>query len=260
MVFFKNFILDFALLIVLNKALKVSGTGFHLFLGAFTGGMAGIFPYLFPFSLPYSAVIFLEYIIFPLLVVKIAFCQKRWKDFLKTTGFFWGVNFFAGGLLQFLYGKFPFLRENSYPMLTLFTAMLFACMFLGKGIEVIRDNFLEKRIYLPVILRIGGKSIAAMGLMDTGNQLKEPISKKPVIIMERELLEKEGISIPETNFYAIPYHSLGNKAGLLQGFIADEIVIGKEHDLRKIEQVMIGLCEEKLSMKGDYSLILNPML
>ncbi len=119
---------------------------------------------------------------------------------------------------------------------------------------------MEKQIYFPVVLKVGKKSISATGLMDTGNHLKEPISQKPVIIVEKELLNKEEICLLENNFYAIPYHSIGNKAGIMRGFIAEEITIGTEQDSRKLQQVMIGICEEKLSRKGEYSLILNPML
>lgn len=119
---------------------------------------------------------------------------------------------------------------------------------------------MEKQIYFPVVLKVGNKTVSATGLMDTGNHLKEPISQKPVIIVEKELLKKEGICLLENNFYAIPYHSIGNKAGIMRGFIAEEITIGTEQDSRKLQQVMIGICEEKLSRKGEYSLILNPML
>lgn len=119
---------------------------------------------------------------------------------------------------------------------------------------------MEKQIYIPVVLQVGEKSISATGLMDTGNHLKEPISQKPVIIIEKELLRKEGICLSENNFFAIPYHSIGNKAGIMRGFIAEEITIGREQDSRKLQQVMIGICEEKLSGTGEYSLILNPML
>lgn len=219
-----------------------------------------ILPYFISVSLPYPAVLFFDYVIVPVLVIKIAFQAKNWREILKSTGLFLGINFLVGGIFQFLYNRFPFIKENSYPMLTFFTAILFACLFIGKGIEIIKNNFLEKRVYLPVIIRIGEKSINAVGLLDTGNQLKEPISKKPVVIMEKQLLEKENITLPANNFYAIPYHSLGNKGGILRGFIADEIRIKKEQEEKIVSQVMIGICEEKLSMNGDYSLILNPML
>lgn len=245
---------------VLNKALKNSRNHFSLFFGALISGVGGVFPYLLPMSLPRPAVIFFEYIVFPVLVIVAAFGKKQWKDFWKALGLFWGLNFLTGGFFHFLYERFPFFRQNSYQMLTLFGALFFLCMFMKKGIEIIRGNFLKEQIYMPVALQIGKKSIFATGLMDTGNHLKEPISQKPVVIMEKELLQKEGICLMENNFYAIPYHSLGNKAGIMRGFLADEMTIGEEQDARKLQQVMIGISEEKLSMEGEYSLILNPML
>ncbi len=247
-------------MIVLNKALKDSRSRLSLFLGALISGVGGIFPYLFPLSLPRPAVIFFEYIVFPVLTIRAAFGRKKRKDFFRALGLFWGLNFLAGGFFNFLYERFPVFRQSSYQMLTLFAALFFLCMFMKKGIEIIRGNFLKEQIYVPVALQIGKKSIFATGLMDTGNHLKEPISQKPVVIMEKELLIKEGICLMENNFYAIPYHSLGKRAGIMRGFIADEITIGKEQDSRKLQQVMIGISEEKLSMEGEYSLILNPML
>lgn len=210
--------------------------------------------------MPYRVVLFFDYIIIPFLVIKIAFSIKSLKEYLKNTVLYWGMNFLIGGMFQFLYNKFPTVKENSYPMLTFVGTILFACMFIRKGIEIIKSNFLEKSIYLPVIIRIGKNSIKAVGLMDTGNQLKEPISKKPVVIMEKELLEKEDIILSENNFYAIPFHSLGKKRGIMRGFIAEEVTIENGKEKKVVNQVMIGICEEKLSMNGEYSLILNPML
>ncbi|MBD5543714.1 MAG: sigma-E processing peptidase SpoIIGA [Lachnospiraceae bacterium] len=252
--------MDFALLIVLNKALKVSKRTRDLFLGALISGIGGIFPYFVPVSLPRPAVIFFEYICFPFLTLLVAFGRKTWQDFFKTFGLFLGLNFLAGGCFHFLYERFPFFKQNSYQLVTFFAAFFFLCMFMKKGMEIIRGNFVEKQIYIPVVLQVGEKSISATGLMDTGNHLKEPISQKPVIIIEKELLRKEGICLSENNFFAIPYHSIGNKAGIMRGFIAEEITIGREQDSRKLQQVMIGICEEKLSGTGEYSLILNPML
>lgn len=252
--------LDFVILLLLSKIEKKQKEVFNLFLAACLSGIAVISPYIFPFSLPYKAVLFFDYAVMPFLVVKVAFWGSRWREYFRLTLFYWGLSFFTGGVLQFFYNRFPLLQENSYPMLTLFGTVLFAVMFFGKAMEMIKKHLLERKLYFTVTIQIGEKSIKTTGLMDTGNQLREPVSQKPVILMEKQLLDKEKITLPETNFYIIPFHSIGKKRGILRGFVAERIRIESENGEKVVNQVMIGICEEALSMKGEYSLILNPML
>lgn len=97
-------------------------------------------------------------------------------------------------------------------------------------------------------------------LLDTGNSLREPVSGKPVSVVEEAcLLQLAGIKAPE-KLKAIPYHSVGRNHGIMEGYEVPEIVIeGKEESMRW-QKVIVGISRNKISANGKYQMILHPDL
>ena len=67
-------------------------------------------------------------------------------------------------------------------------------------------------------------------LVDTGNGLMEPISKKAVSLVGRDYFErqweKEGKrkEFQPVRFRAIPYHAVGTQNGILHGYDMDRLI------------------------------------
>jgi stage II sporulation protein GA (sporulation sigma-E factor processing peptidase) len=88
------------------------------------------------------------------------------------------------------------------------------------------------REYVPVQLRLGEKSITRIALRDTGNTLKDPLTGEQVLVAgEDAAAELLGLSAHQlrhpietlamgeiTGLRLIPYHSVGNPAGMLLAF------------------------------------------
>ncbi|WP_265450421.1 sigma-E processing peptidase SpoIIGA, partial [Clostridium sp. cpc1] len=122
-----------------------------------------------------------------------------------------------------------------------------------------------------------------VALVDTGNSLKEPISQRPVIIVEffaiKDLLpekvqnlflENEDLdldeitdimieSVDEIKLRIIPFKAIGTENGMLLGFKPDEILIMDESTEKKIEEeIVVGIYNNKLSNDNKYKGLLNP--
>ena len=112
-------------------------------------------------------------------------------------------------------------------------------------------------------------------MIDSGNILKEPITGTPVIVVESTLLEEalpreilnnlekiiggdlEGIKEETKKEYLtrlklIPYSSLGKQNGMLVGIKPEYIEIENEEQIKKIENVIIGIYNKSLTKKGEY--------
>lgn len=96
--------------------------------------------------------------------------------------------------------------------------------------------------------------------MDTGNSLREPVSGRPVSVVEEEcFLKLSGIKAPE-KLKAIPYHSVGRDNGIMEGYEVPEIIIkGREENIRW-QKVIVGISRNKISASGKYQMILHPDL
>ena len=101
-------------------------------------------------------------------------------------------------------------------------------------------------------------------MLDTGNLLRDPISKTPVIIVEKEKLysiipaelldniEKiiGGEELLFDNKYfsrlkILPFSSMGKQNGLMLGIKVDKIIIEKE-EIEERENIIIGISMQKL--------------
>ncbi len=103
----------------------------------------------------------------------------------------------------------------------------------------------------PVILKHQGRSVETIGFVDTGNTLTEPISGKPVIILDAGLMEQL-LQGTEAGFRVIPYHSIGKEHGLLKGYCIEELRISVDGGTKKVPQVYAAAAPEGISLPGKY--------
>ena len=73
-------------------------------------------------------------------------------------------------------------------------------------------------------IKNGEKIWQGRGLIDTGNSLKEPISGRPVHIVSSDVAN--AVTAGNAGYMAIPYRSMGNPCGILNGYRVDEITAG----------------------------------
>lgn len=97
-----------------------------------------------------------------------------------------------------------------------------------------------KREYLTVSIRSGGRTVTVIGLQDTGNTLRDPVTGEPVLIISARAacdltgLTREQLSTPlETlrrnpgmGLRLIPFHAVGQKGGMMLGMRFADVRIG----------------------------------
>lgn len=93
--------------------------------------------------------------------------------------------------------------------------------------------------YIPVTIRYGANRVSLTALVDTGNTLRDPVSGRPVLVVDAAVaarllpLSREQLAHPvETLATAklqglrlIPYSAVGQSAGLLLGIRADSVEV-----------------------------------
>lgn len=110
--------------------------------------------------------------------------------------------------------------------------------------------------FAPVIIRHGGRQIHLTALLDTGNTLRDPVSGTPVLVADVQAAEKlldltaQQLAHPvETladrhncGFRLIPYHAVGQPAGMLLGLRVEDVQINgkKENMIVAFTPQMIG--------------------
>ncbi|MCL2698677.1 MAG: sigma-E processing peptidase SpoIIGA [Defluviitaleaceae bacterium] len=141
----------------------------------------------------------------------------------------------------------------------------------------------KKQALYPVKISCGGDDISLTALVDTGNSLRDPISKSPVMIAEFNAVKhflpdslklifyekKEDdldawVNVLDDGFAGrvrmIPFAGLGIQNGLLFGFRPDKVEVMNDNKTDIFNDVVVGISNFSLSHEGKYQGLLSPEL
>lgn len=152
---------------------------------------------------------------------------------------------------------------------------LFFILFAGwKVVNWVQDNLLKKSRITDLKVGLNNREVTICGLWDTGNQLRDPLTGFPVVVVEDKAVEdlftvkpdwtmEDIYSIQEqvgTKFRLIPFSGIGDGGGrLLPGFKPDYVeVLEEEGNALKTEQVIISISYTRLD--PDYQALIPPAL
>ena len=239
----------------------MKGGRFRSFLAACFAGGCNVVLILLP--IPKFLEFVLTYLVLVFWELKIAFPEQNIYTYIKA---FLGMYFFCfgmGGILKWIYENFPIANLYGRNILWFFGGVYFCFICISKICILIKEERQEKENLRLVICEVNGKILRCTGLWDTGNRLFEPLSKKPVLVLEKSELEKSYIYIRKEQYRIVPYHSIGTKHGILEAFVADRVVVvpmedGDGSSGIEREKVVIGIYEGKLCQSEKYQMILHP--
>jgi len=274
--FFLNFIMDFLILWVTARLTGVPIAYFRIGIAALLGGVYAV-GYLFPelsaaYSLPMK-------ILFSVFMVVIAVWPRTWPDLKKSLLLFYGLNFLVAGASI----GFSYLVQSSYRVVYSRWWWLLAGVSCVLFIGVFGKNWLTQRLVprllkFPVQLTFDRNRCSGQGFVDTGNGLRDPLTNRPVIIAEyqllkdclpsdfqraledsqtqEEMLDKLSQSSWANRLRLIPFTSIGKKNGLMVGIRADEIKVALGKQDIEHSNMVIGIYPDKLSSEERYQLLI----
>lgn len=282
--FLINFFMIYFIFWTVNKILKNKAKIKNMLLAAALASFFYILSILFiPFNKIFSFLIICFIIIFSIFI---AFKPDNLKKFLRLFLFVNLVSFIFGGTFFSIYyytnffnvfNNFFNLTFNNFSFKLFIICVILSYIFIKLFLNLYNSIFIKKQSFYEIILYKNGKIVRLNALLDTGNSLKEPISKKPVLIAEffaiEELLtnslaqifkdKKENnlnkllnIEI-ENDIRFIPFKSIGKENGIMIGIKIDKLEIKAQNNIF-IENAIVGISNFKISKNGIYNAILSP--
>lgn len=283
-----NFFMDFFLIWAAGRFLRLQGGLTRQLSAAALGAVyaVGILsPELAMFYTPPFAVLA------SLLLLRLAFPYRGLKSYVRLIAVFYLIAFAMAGAalagasllsrrgLQF--GPLQSVRAGA-----LLFGLLMAAILARRGVALVRRNWRKESFMVQVEIWAAGRRCLVTALIDTGNDLVEPVSGKPVLVCEykslqgllpqglRHLMEQHAAHDPaqvmqaalageasggwEKRLRLIPFASIGKDHGMLLGFAPDKLIIYSEGKLQTREAV-VALYHSQLG-KGEYQAVMNPGL
>jgi stage II sporulation protein GA (sporulation sigma-E factor processing peptidase) len=115
-----------------------------------------------------------------------------------------------------------------------------------------RKEIIQLIYFVDIFINKNKKSVRAF--LDTGNELREPATNLPVLIVDSDVFE--GIDFINSEMLYIPYKVVDGTVGRLEGFIPDYITINVGGEILK-RNVVVACCKNTLSDFKDYQALLS---
>lgn len=297
LIFLMNLLIDGSLLAVTAWMRKRKVVVWRLLLSAAVGASYVVMMFLPELSFLFT---FLVKFLFSVVMLWIAFGFGSLQNYLRNLGAFYIVNFAAaGGILGIHYllqssgdlwngiwysasGGMGF----SLQIGTLFVLFVFFAVLIWFKLVISsrRRQELISSYLAEVKVRIGEAEICCTGLIDTGNQLTDPLSRLPVMVMETSLWSEflpgslkgleagsqadnlilewsEDEEFPwRDRLRLVPYRGLNRGSQFMVALKPDEVTVMLEGREIRNTRVLVGLDGGSLSSEGAYRAIIHPSL
>ncbi len=277
-----NGCMDALLLILTARLLNLSLRSKGVVLGVLVGEIPVILSAFFPVSLVFELSKYLT----PFLMVRLSYPYGGLRAYGKTLLLFWILSSGLGGVVYALWGwlnngsALHRISLTNFWLLPLGILLWWLAQKVWQGM-ISSAAHLKSTLYDLAIDLGGEEEIAVKALLDTGNQLRDPLTGNPVILLEQEVAatalpeeylpalegEWQGESDPWPwlwqkdplwlkSFVFISYQGVGHQGWLL-GFRPQKVVCTSlPHPLEL--KATIALVKYPLSPEGVYQALLHP--
>lgn len=255
--FLINFVMNLYILMLVNRSTLHTAAPWRLLLGAALGG--GCYLLMFLLNLPVPLKLFLG-AAGAVGMLPVAFPVRGLRNLLKLTEKMLIYSFCMGGALLFL------LRSFSVGGGAL--TGIFGILGVGGIVSLFLGRFPWEQKPANSLCRVtlvrGEEQVTVSALIDSGNSLVEPISGKPVCVVEEEVFRRLWKGGGEL-FRAIPYHSIGKKRGILEGYLLPELQVELDGMRKIFREVYIAVSPETISAADapeaeSIKMIMNPRI
>ena len=282
--------MNYLLLSVEKRILKWNTKRIRIIMASSLGAVATCIFAILP-SLYGEVKFLISYIVICALMIRISFRVHKIRDLIRGVVVLYLITYCVGGVVSSLYYQretfFYYadaLKENLFgemDFLYLVVSVLIATICILIIVRFLRhQRQMSKEIY-EVWLTRNQVCVHTMGLVDTGNCLFDPITGKPVIVVEMSLLEealepslyndlKTIVKFEDSSYHInsenatkirlIPFQSIGKKRGILPAIILDEVEIRKDTQFLCSKKVIAALYDDMLSQTKEYQVILHKSL
>ncbi|PZE22645.1 sigma-E processing peptidase SpoIIGA [Paenibacillus xerothermodurans] len=295
-IFLVNVLIDGALLWTTAKARKLQFRWWRVICSACVGGGYVIFMFFPPLSFLFT---FGVKFLLSVGMLLIAFGFGGLQYFLRNVGAFYIVNFAAAGSILgvhylwmsssdvmngILFTQSGGVRHELHIGLLFVFVMLLFAVWLYRRVHQSAERQADMASYIAQVdVHIDAFAASCSGLIDTGNQLYDPLTRTPVMVMElsqwedniphtwkRLIAESQVDQILSTvgdgefqwqdRLRLVPFRGVNRSTQFMLAIKPDRVIITHNDKQYEAAKVLIGLDGGKLSSDNAYQAIIHPSL
>lgn len=292
LLFLINLLIDGSLLLVTAWITRSRYRWWRLGLSAVLGALYVVFVFFPVLSFMYTLGV---KILFSLVMIYTAFGFHGLRHYGRHLGVFYLINFAAAGgvfaISYFLLSSnelldgIVFSRLGGVPVGTgvLSLLLIFLVWLFYRVFHSVRSKQHTASHLAEVQVEIGDFVYRCQGLVDTGNQLYDPLTRTPVMIVEAAMWKDvipevwlthiraaetdrmiaamgENDFIWQDRLRLVPFRGVNRTTQFILAIKPDRVTVRYEEVSRETGRVLVGLDGGRLSRDGSYHAIIHPML
>ena len=250
--FLENFIMDFFVLTIIKKAMNSSVTYKTMSVGAFFGAFLSSLV----ICLHLQAVLKLLFLhlVVNTGMIMIGLGIRSFREVLQALFFLYAFSFLFGGVIGWIKSNL----NTYYKIGSLFLVIAVVSYFIVRKIlDVLEMFFKLPEKYCDVTLILGQQSCTVRALIDSGNNLYDNISGKPVHIITIKAMKKLTNEKEISMIRYIPYCTIHEEKGVLPVMKIDKMCVHQKIE-KEIEFPIIGIMTHEKISGGAFEMILHP--
>jgi stage II sporulation protein GA (sporulation sigma-E factor processing peptidase) len=237
-----NFGFDFILLLSVSLILRRNVKIYKILIGAFIGSIS----ILTLFININSIELFIIKIIISILMCISSFDYKNLKYTAKNIIFLYISSIILGGALYLLNIEYSYKNQgiifyknklSTNFIILLITAPIIIYIYI-KECKTLKINYSN---YHKIEIEIKDKKIKCIGFVDTGNKLKDPYKKRPIILMNNNYLQET-----YEQKILVPAHTISG-TNLIQCIKIKKLKIDNK-EIKK--EILLGFIKKKIKIDG----------
>lgn len=238
-----NFFFDFLLLYGTSKILKERVPIKRLVLGSVVASLS-VFLLFIKLN---SVSLFLIKIVISIGIVLTTFGKK---NFIKNISYFYLLSIVLGGSLYLLNISFTY-RNQGILFINNGLSINFILLIIVSPIIIfcyVKEHILYKNTYgniYEVFIINGSNKYKLMGLLDTGNRLRDPYKGRSVILVNNDILM-------DGDIVYVPYKAL-NTTGVIKCYKVDKVIVEE----KEFSNCLVGISKDKIVIDGVECILPN---
>lgn len=255
-VFIENAIIDLFLILVTLRLLRLKYRKGGIYIAAIIGGIYGLTPIVDSVVLSNA---FLK-VIFAIVMIVLSLKEKVLRNIFKATIMFFMLSFTMCGVMfisllsSSTYTISGGMNTSNYSIRWVMISLLFVGVIAIRVYDTIKERAVIDNFIYDIYIKNDEKILMLKGFLDTGNELREPVTNLPCIILESNYFNQ--FDVPEDKKFIIKYDTI-NEIGEVKGFKGDIMIRNEDSNSWTKISAIICRCERKLSKEDEFHALLS---
>ena len=233
-----NFIIDLLLLLSVSFLLKRRASLARIIISSSIGSLST----LLLFVIHNNFLLLIYKLLISIIMIIITFKYNNFHYFKDNLIYLYIISIVLGGTIYLINNQISSINNgliftSNNLKINLFLLIIITPIIIYKYLKTTKNYQITYSNYYDIDIYYNDLCIKGTAFLDTGNNLKDPYFKCPIILINKELINEP------VKTFLVPYSVVNNQKGLLEVFSPKKIIVNN----KKCKKTLLGLSDVNIN-------------